>query len=241
MYKVLAETHCHTIASTHAYSTISEIFSYASKNGIEAVAITDHGPLLPDGAHEWHFGNLREMPRFIDGVMLIRGIEANILDFDGNTDIPNIYRSRMELVIASMHDGLLEPSTVETHTKCWLELAKNPYVDIIGHCGQDIFKFDYERVIPEFKKYNKAVEINNHSFEFRKGSLENCKEIALLCKKHKVNIVLSSDAHYVTNICNTRLSSPVLESIDFPEELILNTNAKKLISWLESKKGINIL
>ena len=241
MYKVLAETHSHSLASTHAYSTIGEMMAYAKAHGIEAVAITDHGPQLPDGPHEWHFGNLKELPRYIDGVILIKGIEANILDFNGNTDVNPIYQKRLELVIASMHDCVIAPSTVEEHTKGWLEIAKVPYIDIIGHSGQEIYKYDYERVIPEFKKYNKAVEINNHSFEFRKGSFENCTEILRLCKKYEVNIVLGSDAHSAYKLCNTELSSRVLETIDFPEELILNTTAKKFITWLENKKNIKIM
>lgn len=239
MYKVLAETHSHTIASSHAYSTIGEMVAFAKANGIELISITDHGPAVSDGAHPWHFGNLNEIPRVIDGVILIRGMETNITDFNGNTDM-HPFEKRMELIIASMHDGLLTPSTTEDHTRCWLEIAKNPYIDIIGHSGQNLFPYDYERVIPEFKKYNKAVEINNHSFEFRKGSLENCTEIARLCKKYEVNVVLSSDAHIAYKLCNTELSSQVLESIDFPEELILNTTATKFISWLEGKKGIKI-
>ena len=35
---------------------------------MEAIAITDHAPAIPDGAHPWHFQNLKAIPREIYGV-----------------------------------------------------------------------------------------------------------------------------------------------------------------------------
>ncbi|SUC47350.1 Probable phosphatase YcdX [Providencia stuartii] len=40
MYQV--DLHAHTIASTHAYSTVNEYFSEAARRGIKLFAITDH-------------------------------------------------------------------------------------------------------------------------------------------------------------------------------------------------------
>ena len=49
--KIIADTHTHTIASTHAYSTLLENVGYAKKAGLRAIAITDHGPAMPDAPH----------------------------------------------------------------------------------------------------------------------------------------------------------------------------------------------
>lgn len=40
---IIADTHCHTLASTHAYSTLSEMVHAAAVKGLYAIAITDHG------------------------------------------------------------------------------------------------------------------------------------------------------------------------------------------------------
>ena len=45
--KILLDTHTHTLASTHAYSTVLEMAKYASEAGMEAIAITDHAPAIP--------------------------------------------------------------------------------------------------------------------------------------------------------------------------------------------------
>ncbi|MBQ6530365.1 MAG: PHP domain-containing protein, partial [Clostridia bacterium] len=42
--KILFDTHTHTLASTHAYSTVMENAKYASEIGMEAIAVTDHAP-----------------------------------------------------------------------------------------------------------------------------------------------------------------------------------------------------
>lgn len=41
--KLIADTHSHTLASGHAYSTIREMVRAAFEKGMEAFAITEHG------------------------------------------------------------------------------------------------------------------------------------------------------------------------------------------------------
>lgn len=72
------DTHTHTLASTHAYSTIHDYLAVAKQKGIRLFATTDHGPAMADAPHFWHFVNLRVLPRMVDGVGILRGIEANI-------------------------------------------------------------------------------------------------------------------------------------------------------------------
>ena len=59
--KIQADLHTHTIASTHAYSTISENCIWAEKYGLKAVAMTDHAMKMPDSPHVWHFENLKAL------------------------------------------------------------------------------------------------------------------------------------------------------------------------------------
>lgn len=72
MKKLVVDTHTHTVASGHAYSTIIENCIEASKKGIELIAMTDHGPAMPGGPHIFHFGNLKVIPRYIHGVEVLK-------------------------------------------------------------------------------------------------------------------------------------------------------------------------
>ena len=60
--KILTDLHTHTVANTHAFSTVTENATYAAGIGMEAIAITDHAPQMPDGAHRWHFLNSVVLP-----------------------------------------------------------------------------------------------------------------------------------------------------------------------------------
>lgn len=235
--KIEVDTHCHTIASTHAYSTVLEMATYAAKKGLLAIAITDHGCALPDGPHEWHFGNLRSLPRYIEGVLILRGAEANILDYDGNLDIPLCYLEELDWIIASLHDPCCPPSSINDHTNVWLKIARNPYVDVIGHSGHNLYKYDYDLVMQEMAKYGKFIEINNHSFSARPGTHENCRKIALACKKHNVPIVVSSDAHNCFEVGEFDVAIKMLQEIDFPENLIVNLKLETLLNFIQKKRN----
>mgnify|MGYP002866591455 CR=1 FL=1 len=80
--------HTHTLASTHAYSTITENAQWASEHGIKYLGMTDHGVDMQDSPDTWHFENLKILPDFLEGVRIFKGIEANIMDTDGSIDIP---------------------------------------------------------------------------------------------------------------------------------------------------------
>lgn len=232
--KFIADTHCHTVASTHAYSTAMEMITAAAKKGLYAIALTDHGRSMPGAPGTWFFENLKTIPKKVEGVRVLRGIEANVIDFDGTLDTDESVFRGLDWVIASMHGAVLQDGiSVEGCTNAWLNIAKNPYVHVIGHSGMQMFQFDYETVIPEFGRCGKLVEINAHSFEVRKDAIPNCKIIAKLCKKYGVQIVVNSDAHFCTEVGNLDDAVRMLKELDFPEELVLNANKERFKRYLK--------
>ncbi|MBO5364932.1 MAG: phosphatase [Clostridia bacterium] len=231
--KIFVDTHTHTNCSDHVFSSLVENLAYAKKQGLQMICMTNHAPAIPDGAHIWHFCTMEELPREVDGVRLLKGVEANVLDTEGNLDMPSHILPDMEVVIASMHPPCFPPRTREEHTKAWLNVMKNPYVHIIGHSGHPSFPYDYETVIAAARDANKCIEINNHSFAVRKGCYENCKAIAETCKKLGTKIVVSSDAHNCFQVGVFDHALKILEEIAFPEELIMNLNAERFSAYLE--------
>ncbi len=232
--KIIADMHCHTTASTHAYSSVMENVYAAKKAELYALAITDHAENMPSAPGTWYFHNLKVIPRNIDGIYVLRGIEANILNSNGDIDLPLDLQVPLDWVVASIHGVAFEGNhDMDDCTQTWLNIAKNPYVNVIGHSGLPDFKYDYEKVIPEFGKNGKLVEINNSSFKIRQSSAENCKQIALACKKYGVNIIVNSDSHFCTQIGHFDNALKMLEEIDFPEELIINADINRFNSYLE--------
>ena len=127
--------------------------------------------------------------------------------------------------------------TLENNTKAIFNaIANNKKVEILGHLGNPAYKLDYEAIVKKVKEKNIMIEINTSSLlgNSRKGSESNCKQIAELCKKHNAKIIVTSDAHISFSIGQFDKAIEMLESINFPEELIMN-DPSKLIAHLKNK------
>ena len=231
----IADFHTHTIFSPHAYSTITENAAAGAKCGMLAVACTDHAEATPDSGHHWHFTNMRILPPYVEGVRLLRGMEANVVDFEGHIDSPAKERQALDLVIASMHAGTTPKGSIEEVTNAWKVVAADPDIDIIGHSGTPLYAFDYETVIPIFGQYGKVVEINEGTFRVRGDSYDNCRRIAELCKRHGVRISVNSDAHFHTHVGQFDNAVKMLTEIAFPPELIVNNSRETLDAFFEEK------
>ncbi|MCT4585777.1 MAG: phosphatase [Peptostreptococcaceae bacterium] len=233
---MLFDLHCHTIASGHAFSTLKELCIEAKKKGLKLIAQTDHGPNMPGGPHIYHINNQRIIPRILEGVMVLRGVEANIIDFKGRLDIDEGSLKELDLVIASLHPPCLRPGNKIENTKALLRAMDNPYVDIIGHPGNPQFEIDIDAVVKKAKEKNILLEINNSSFgKSRPGSKELCKKIINKANENKTKMVVGTDSHIYTQIGDFSLAKEVIKNTNLTDDLIVNYDLNWLIEFLESK------
>lgn len=230
------DMHTHTLASGHAYSTLQENIRYASSIGMEMVGVTEHGVTIPGAPNLLYFHNLKSLPRVMFDVEVLRGVEANIIDYNGRLDMEDHMLAKLDIVIASYHDICIAPSTKEENTKGLLAVMENEIVDIIGHSGNPAFEIDIVEFVKQAKEKDKIIEINNSSlYKSRKGSAENCLSIALEAKKQGAKIILSSDAHISFEIGNFSKAHELVSQAGIASELIMNT-PDKLKTYL-FKKG----
>lgn len=235
----LIDTHIHTIASGHAYSTWNENAKTASEKGLTAIAITDHAPAMQHTTCHAYFANLHVIPKELYGVTILKGIELNILDFDGNVDMDEKILQRLDISIASLHTPCLTPGTKEENTNAVLKIMEHPWIDILGHPGDPRYPLDYEAIIKKAKQTGTLLEINNTSLipgGFRSGSKENIAYLLQRCKKEQLPVVLGSDAHFFTDIGRFDHALALLEEVAFPEELVLNTNPQALLASLKRNR-----
>lgn len=233
--KILADTHTHSIASGHAYSTVDENMRWAAEKGLQLVALTDHAPAMKNTACHAYFANLHVLPDKLHGVRLLKGIELNILDFDGQVDMDETILSRMDLVIASLHMPCIFPGSRKENTTACLKAMENPFVDILGHPGDPRYDMDYEALFRVAGETGTLLEINNASLipgGFRDGSRENIKTLLRLCMEEGRPVVVGSDAHFYTGIGDFAYVEALLEEVGFPPELVLNTDPQRLLSYL---------
>lgn len=238
MLKLEADLHIHTIASGHGYSTVKENIEVAKEKGLKTIAITDHGLNMPGAPHLYHFTNMISMPRVMEGVEVLRGVEANILDEKGNLDMSDVIMSDyLDIVLAGFHEGTgYQGTTVEENTEAMIAAIKNPYVHVIVHPDNPKYPIDIEKVVLAAKEYNKALELNNSSFIVRPGGANICSKIARLCKKHNVLVSINSDAHICYNVGEISKAGAIAVKEGIHKSQIINYTSKSLKEYLNWHK-----
>ncbi|NVD07795.1 phosphatase [Vibrio sp. JPW-9-11-11] len=231
---LVVDTHTHTYASGHAYSTLIENARAAKQNGLSMFCTTDHAESMPGAPHYWFFSNQRVLPRFIDGVAVIRGVEANILNESGEIDVhPTSYKS-LDWVIGSFHEPVFRPSDKKTHTQALVNTIKSGKVDALGHLGNPNFDFDFEQVLQCAKQHNVAIEINNTTLRgnSRVGSVERCYQIAQLGKQIGVYFTTGSDAHFCHDVGNLSLVSKLFEEVGIEGHQVITRSTQQFLAFL---------
>ena len=232
------DPHVHTVVSGHSWSTLSDYVAQAKHIGMKGFCVTEHGPATPNGPPEFIPQTQMMLPHNYDGISIFRGLEADIIDFEGKLDVRNSYLEMLEFCIASIHSFGLKGGTANQNIDAYMAALSNPHVDMIGHPDVPQVPCSLEALVLETKKYNKLIEINTASLSpHRKNCRDNLLEIARLSMHHEVRICVSSDAH-----CHTLLGSfgPTLELLDeicFPSELIVNYSLERFQSYIDERKS----
>jgi putative hydrolase len=230
------DSHSHTIASGHAYSTLSENIAAAAAAGITLLASTEHGPAMPGSPHIWYFVNMRVIPRVIDGVTVLRGIEANILDEQGTLDIDDSLHGQLDLVLGALHEPVIRPSTALAHTRAIVAAMTSGRIDILAHGGNPAFPVDIEAIASTAAACNVLIEINNSSFTTsRSGSAKNCAALAEAVARHGGRLTFGSDAHIACNIGKFAQCLQLVREVGFPTERIVAGSRDAFLAFLAER------
>lgn len=216
---IIGDYHTHTIYS-HGKGTIRENIEAAIKNGLEEVAICDHGP-----GHKLYGvkkEELFEMRKEIDelnkeyqDIKILLGVEANIMDYNGNIDVDQDILKIIDILLLGFHYGIVprdgrsmynlyvlnsiskilpfsREKIIELNTNAIIKAVEKYPIDIITHPGSKA-KLDIEKVALIAHKNNTALEINSSHSQL---SVENIKEAL----KTDVEFIINSDAHHPSRV-----------------------------------------
>ncbi len=236
--KIKADYHIHSTYSKnkHGKSSIEEIAQRAHEIGLEEIAITDHGP------GHYLFGIKRKLISEAKNVVvetrkkypdlkILFGVEANILDYKGRTDIDSEILKHCDIILCGFHLAALFSSAgdfwnfivknhfaknnkklyhemVEKNTQAVINAMKNYKIDILTHPGDKI-PVNIDKIAEAAEKTNTMLEINNSH-----GHLN--KEELIRASKYKVEFVISSDSHIRDNVghCANALKTAMDSGID---------------------------
>ena len=232
--QILVDLHTHTISSGHAYSTVIENAQAAAKRGLTVMATTDHGPAMPGGPHEYHFGNQRVIPEYLYGVRILKGIEANIVNASGGLDLPEERLKKLDLVLAGLHTKCAPNEGREANTAMLIAAMDNPLVDVIVHPGNPEYPVDVIAVVEAAKAKDVAIEINNSSLkQSRYGSRPFCLEFARQAYSRGAKLVLGTDSHFADAVGDFDEALILLEEAAVPVDYVLNIMPERIFAHLQ--------
>lgn len=240
--RLSADLHTHTIASGHGYSTLTENALAARANGIELIAITDHGPTVPQGSHPWYFWNLKVAPSILGGVRILKGCEANPRpEAENGIDLPDELLRLLDFVAVGFHPltGFDDKDRVR-NTEALLRVIQNPYVDQITHPGNEHeFPLDMEAIVAAAVANDVILELNDHSFaatSARSGSSFREREFAEAARDAGAPIAIGSDAHYALHVGRFDAAVAVAEELGIGRDRLVNRDAEAVLSFLLGKR-----
>ncbi|WP_294658229.1 phosphatase [uncultured Fusobacterium sp.] len=238
------DLHIHTNVNPHAYSTLEENIRSAQEKGMRVIAITNHGPALQDSPHWWSLVNMRVIPEYVGDLRVLKGVETNIIDENGNFDINQRIYDVMDIILCGLHtvEAYGDPSDIIKNTRAVINMIRSQKIDIMVHLGNPQFPLEYELVVQEAVKAGVAIEINNSSLKnSRKGSRPNCKKILELCKKYEAIVSLGTDSHISYDIGEFKEAQLLIEEVGYPVESIINYSMENLDKFLENRRKKRVI
>ncbi|MDO5040704.1 MAG: phosphatase [Peptoniphilus sp.] len=236
---LLADLHTHSISSGHAYSTLRENIEEAKRKNLKFYGISDHTKAMAGAPGDEYFYNMKVLKRDYGNITLLRGAEANILDYTGTIDLTKkLSIAPLDYIIASLHIPCIDPGTREENTAAVIGAMDNEKVRIIGHPDDARYPLDLEAVVKAAMDKNVLLELNSKSLSSessRKDAKGNMVIMMDLLKKEGYPLIIGSDAHVDYYVGDFDNAIKLIEETNFPKELVINfdEDEKRLFQFLK--------
>lgn len=242
IFMLKIDLHIHTIASGHAYNTIFEYINRAKELKMKIIGFSEHGPSVEGSVCETYFKCLNRLPRYVDGIMILRGAEANIVDRKGTLDISDkTIEKKLDYVIAHFHKETgWKNQGIKVNTATLVKTIKSGKINIIAHPYlHHVFPLDIKKISEEACRNNVLLEINFHYLsdgKIKDTILSDLKIMVETVKRYKKKILLSSDAHNIWELADDSALKKIKKKIGLTDSLIINNYPKELLKLLKIKK-----
>jgi DNA polymerase (family 10) len=196
--EIQGDLHMHTTESD-GKASLEEMVAAGRSRGLKYIAITDHSKRVSmanglDGTRlrkQW--AEIDALNAKLNGFRVLKGVEVDILE-RGGLDIEDAVLEEADWVVASVHYG--QNQSADQITKRIVDALANPHVSAIAHpTGRIInrrksYDVHLDAVFETAHKYRKLLELNANPARLDLDDI-NC----LAAKRHKIPIVISTDAH----------------------------------------------
>lgn len=248
--KIFGDYHTHTRASDAA-GTVRSNVECALKNGMKEVAITEHGPRNLGINMSWdkfmrQKAEIEEIQKEFTDIKIYFGVEADILNHEGQLDITEEQKESFEIIIAGFHrfalpyrakdffkyylngyvSFMIKPSkqTVKNNTRAMINAVKTNKIDILAHINNYSIVEPVE-VAKACADYGTYMELNSKHIDLSKEDFE-----AML--KTDVKFIANTDAHRSDRVGDFKRVAEYLKDYDISDRLV---NYLKIPSFRSSQ------
>ncbi len=236
------DLHVHSIQSMCGLHTLLEIVEIAANKGMRLVNISDHGSALGKEMVFWVLADKRRCPEKISSsrgkvISVLAGIEASILDINGNSDLPQELISEFDLVSVGFHHPIGE-SAADNTTALENYLAQYP-LDILTHPCIATFPQDLEKVVALALEHGFALEVNNANLRLGKTDVQQLERMIHLARESGATLVENSDGHSWIEIGENDKIEGLLNKLRLDgDELFVNRDDLRLDRFLSQRKKL---
>jgi len=241
------DLHVHSIRSLCGFHTILEIVEIAARKGMRSVNICDHGKASGKKIKFDVFNNKDRFPRTIQSyqghmITIMTGIEVNILDIEGNSDLPLEQAGNFDLISAGFHSmakELASGKSIQSNTQALENYLSRFPLDILTHPCITTFPLDTDKVVNLAVKYGFALEVNNTKLRLKKTDIRKLKEMIDFAIEKGAALSENSDGHTIDEIGENEQIEKLLKSMGLNgNDVFFNRNDKLVNEFLERRKKI---
>jgi len=233
------DLHIHTIASGHAHCTIWEYIQQAKKLKMKAIGITEHGPSSTEALVSFiYFRELGRIPKIIDGVRVLKGAEANIINTKGDLDLDDETLKRLDYVMANIHPTTAYKNKgANINTKSIINTIKSGKINILTHPFVDKgLSSHIEEISEEACKNDVLLEIDTAYLSERRvneAALQRLKTMIDTVRKYNKKIIVGTDSHNIWELGDISKLDKIKKEIGLTDNLIINNYPKELFKLLK--------
>ena len=227
---IRGDLHSHTKASDGHHS-LKEMAEAAKDRGYEYLAITEHSKKVRI-AHgldakrlKKHIKAIDRLNEKLDGIILLKGIEVDILE-DGSLDLPDEILKELDLRVCAVHFN--RDLSRKKQTERIIRAMDNPYFNILAHpTGRLInerkpYEVDMEQLMEAALDRGCFLELNAHP-----DRLDLSDTYCRMAKDMRLKLAISTDAHSTTDLDFMRFGLGQARRGWLEPEDVLNTKSLK--------------
>lgn len=229
--KFYGDYHTHSVYSD-GRAKISDAALYAGKIGLKELAVTDHGFAnvtlsLTEKKFEKEIIDVKKVRENLENVNLLLGVEADIVDTNGNLDVTDKHLMNMDILVAGFHRFIRSTSVKDyfsyvlfngfitdvfgttakkkaAATDAFIAAIENNPVDILSHVGNHAI-VDVKEVCKTAARCGTLIEINMKHLPLVERLLPEMLDT-------DCNFIVNSDAHKLSAIGNFNRAEEIIKN-----------------------------